>query len=227
MKIRLAALVVGVAVVAVAAVAWRVSRRAERAVRPSAARLGATLEGISLRGRDWELAADAATIGEDRDRVTLRNVRRASLRREGKTLLTVKCARLYLSRRTGDMEFAGRVRVGVSGGLRVETESLRWDAEKQLMSGAAPAVVSLGDAAMKVSALSYSARDKRLECTRGVRLATADSYVAGERMVVLLQRRQVHLAGNIRARMAVDEAEEFVSAGPGGVVKRLLSFPPL
>lgn len=210
-----------------AGAAWLALRDAGPRSSDAKMEVAAALRGVKLRGRGWELVADSAEVGRDQDRVTLWGVRRASLSRSGKRLLSVTSQRLDLNRRTGDMHFSGDVRLAAAGGLVVKTESVGWQAERQLVAGRSPATVSLGEAAMKVSAFSYSAREKRLECTRGVRLATADSYVTGERMVVLLEPRQVHLAGNIRARMAVDEAEQFMSSGPGGAVRRLLSFPRL
>lgn len=201
--------------------------RAQRPVvrRPAATAIQAEFEKISLRGRGWELDGDVAEISGDGERVVLRPVRRASLLRDGKAQVILKCDRLCLHRPTNDMVIEGNVVLETPSGLRLRTRRLRWFDNQRRLVGDAPALMRLGNAAMRVARLSYDANGQRLECGPGVRLATRDSYVSAERLAVLVGERQVSLAGQIRGRLAVDEEGEFLSRGPAAELGRLLSLP--
>jgi len=192
---------------------------------PAARPLQAEFEGISLRGRGWHLEGDVAEVSRDGNRVLLRQVRRASLLRDGRPQIALTCDRLALQRPSGDMEMSGRVVLTTVNGLRLQTERLRWLAARQRLAGGAPALVRLGNVAMQVSGIIYSVGAQQLECGPGVRLATRDSHVTANRLVVLVGERQVRLAGNITGRLAVDERGEFLSRGPAAELRRLLSLP--
>jgi hypothetical protein len=185
----------------------------------------AQFEGISLRGRGWQLEGDVAEVSRDGENVLLRPVRRASLLRDGRPQINLKCDRLALHRPSGDMVISGKVMLTTFNGLRLQTEHLRWLAEKQMLLGDAPALMRLGNVAMRVSRITYSVGDQELQCGRGVRLATRDSHVTADRLAVLVRERQVRLAGNIAGRLAVDERGEFLSRGPAAELRRLLTLP--